>query len=201
MKKILLIFIALPMIGFGQLTYVPNNNFENYLETHTASGSLVFIGDPSAMGNGIYNDNYVFTSNIDTVTSLDIEGYNVANALTGIEDFTALTYFNCANNQITSLDVRNGNNTNFYNFSTWDNPNLTCINVDDATWSTANWTNIDAQSYFSTNCPPSAIQEHTSNTELLKITDLLGREIKGAKNQLLFYIYDDGIVEKKLVIE
>ena len=34
------------------------------------------------------------------------------------------------------------------------NPNLTCINVDDVTYSTNNWTNIDAQHYFSTNCPP-----------------------------------------------
>jgi hypothetical protein len=36
--------------------------------------------------------------------------------------------------------------------------------------------------------------------ELLKITDLLGREQK-ATNQLLFYIYNDGTVEKKVVIE
>ena len=28
------------------------------------------------------------------------------------------------------------------------------------------------------------------------ITDLLGRPVKQNKNQLLFYIYDDGTVEK-----
>ena len=28
MKKLLLILIALPMIGFGQQTYVPDDNFE-----------------------------------------------------------------------------------------------------------------------------------------------------------------------------
>ena len=50
------------------------------------------------------------------------------------------------------------------------------------------------------NCPPSAIQEQTTNKELLKVTDLLGRETK-ATNQLLFYIYNDGTVEKKVVIE
>ena len=32
MKKILLIFIALPMIGFGQLTYMPDDVFEEYIE-------------------------------------------------------------------------------------------------------------------------------------------------------------------------
>jgi len=37
--------------------------------------------------------------------------------------------------------------------------------------------------------------------KLIKIVDLLGRESKGLKNQPLFYIYDDGIVEKKIIIE
>ena len=44
------------------------------------------------------------------------------------------------------------------------------------------------------------IEEHTTNKELLKVTDLFGRETKQT-NQPLFYIYDDGTVEKKLIIE
>jgi len=35
--------------------------------------------------------------------------------------------------------------------------------------------------------------------ELIMITDLLGRPTKEIKNQLLFYIYDDGTIEKKLI--
>ena len=50
-------------------------------------------------------------------------------------------------------------------------------------------------------CPPLSIQEHTTNKELLKVTDLLGRETKGKTNQPLFYIYDDGTVEKRIIIE
>jgi len=38
------------------------------------------------------------------------------------------------------------------------------------------------------------------NKELLNITDILGRETKHT-NQPLFYIYDDGTVEKRIVIE
>jgi len=48
--------------------------------------------------------------------------------------------------------------------------------------------------------PSTSIQEHTTNKELLKVTDLLGRETKQT-NQPLFYIYDDGTVEKRIVIE
>ena len=42
-----------------------------------------------------------------------------------------------------------------------------------------------------------------TNTEktLFKVTDLLGRETKGTKNEVLFYIYDDGTVEKRITIE
>ena len=207
MKKLLLILLCLPMIGFGQ-TYVPDDNFEAYLENN-------------GMGNGILNDDFVWTSAIDTVIALHVSSLNIAD-LTGIEDFTALTTLECFNNQLTSLDVsnnaalialhcshnqltildiRNGNNINVTNFISGYNPNLTCINVDDAVWSTANWINIDPQHYFSSNCSGTAIQEHTINKELLKVINLLGRETKGTKNEPLFYIYDDGTVEKRIIIE
>jgi len=38
-----------------------------------------------------------------------------------------------------------------------------------------------------------------SKKELIMITDLLGRPTKEIKNQLLFYIYSDGVVEKRLI--
>ena len=65
---------------------------------------------------------------------------------------TALTSLKCQNNQLTELNVKNGNNTNFTNFIATNNPNLTCIQVDDDAYSTANWTNIDATASFNTNC-------------------------------------------------
>ena len=46
-----------------------------------------------------------------------------------------------------------------------------------------------------------SIEEHFKNKELIKITDLLGRETKRKKNEPLFYIYDNGTVEKKLIVE
>ena len=36
---------------------------------------------------------------------------------------------------------------------------------------------------------------------IVKITDVLGRETKATKNEPLFYIYDDGTVKKRIVIE
>jgi len=96
MKKLLLILIALPMIGFGQQTYVPDDNFEAYLEAN-------------GMGNGITSDDYVTTANINTVTDLHLNGTIAAESnisdLTGIEGFTNLTEFSCIVNPITSIDL------------------------------------------------------------------------------------------------
>ena len=44
--------------------------------------------------------------------------------------------------------------------------------------------------------PPARISEER---KLIKITDLLGRDIKETNNQLLFYIYNDGTVERKII--
>ena len=37
--------------------------------------------------------------------------------------------------------------------------------------------------------------------KLIKILDALGREVDRATNQILFYIYDDGSVEKRFIVE
>ena len=144
------------------------------------------------------------------LSSLDVSGCTALsflrvseNQLTilDVSTNTALTYLYCLYNQLINLDLRNGNNININYVSLSENPNLFCINVDDDSYSNVNWINIDPQSYFSNNCSGTTnIEEHTTNKELLKVTDLLGRETK-LTNQPLLYIYDDGTVEKRIVIE
>jgi hypothetical protein len=80
--------------------------------------------------------------------------------------------------------------------------NLTCIDVDDENWANANWfSQLNSWNHFSNNCSgTTGVKEQTTNKELLKVTDLLGGATKQT-NQPLFYIYDDGTVEKRIVIE
>ena len=53
------------------------------------------------------------------------------------------------------------------------------------------------------NCVPTNIIDdtNTNTPKIIKITDILGRETKRKKNELFFYIYNDGTVEKKIIIE
>ena len=143
------------------------------------------------------------------MTSLDISNntnlkhFNCKNnqlSSLDVSSNTSLKSFYCQNNQLTSLDVRNGNNSNLI-FNALNNSLLTCINVDNYQYSLLNWINIDPQHYFSDNCPPSSIKEQASNKKILKKIDLFSRELKDSKNEILFYIYEDGTVDKKIVIE
>ena len=250
MKKLLIILVCLPLIGFGQNINIPDANFKAYLvgnsSINTNGDSEIQVSEASSFNGEIncYNMNISDLSGVESftdltnltcsnnqLTSIDLS-YNTAltslncgnNQLTSIDvsgatalsflrvsenqltildvsTNTALTYLYCLYNQLINLDLRNGNNININYVSLSENPNLFCINVDDDSYSNVNWINIDPQSYFSNNCSGTTnIEEHTTNKELLKVTDLLGRETKET-NQPLFYIYDDGTVEKRIVIE
>ena len=91
MKKLLLILLCLPMIGFGQQTYVPDDFFEF---------TLVDLGYDSIL------DDSVLTTNINTITNLSITNQNISD-LTGIEDFVALEALLLMGNNLTVLDISN----------------------------------------------------------------------------------------------
>jgi Leucine-rich repeat (LRR) protein len=97
---------------------------------------------------------------VNELTSLDVSNntaleifYINENQLTSLDvsNNPSLSNFRCENNHLISLDVRNGNNTNFTYFVATNNPYLTCIFVDDVSYSTANWTDIDPASAFVNN--------------------------------------------------
>lgn len=91
------------------------------------------------------------------ITSLDIsqntELLSLACAFTQLTtlDLTTninLELFTGQNSNLTQLDFRNNNNEKILAFNTKDNPDLTCIFVDDATYSETNWTDVDPASTF-----------------------------------------------------
>ncbi|GAA0876892.1 hypothetical protein GCM10009118_33020 [Wandonia haliotis] len=63
-----------------------------------------------------------------------------------------LKYLTCSGNQLTELNVRTGTNTSFVSFDATNNPDLACIKVDNAAYSTSNWTNIDPTTSFDEVC-------------------------------------------------
>jgi hypothetical protein len=72
---------------------------------------------------------------------------------------TSLVQFTGVANELNYLNIANGQNTLITYFLSQGNPNLACIQVDDAAYSTTNWTSIDATSSFSENCGNVGINE------------------------------------------
>ena len=82
-----------------------------------------------------------------------------------------------------------------------NNQFLNCIDVDDVAWANSNWSK-DTWTTFSTNCSVSGINDNKGQRKkLIKVLDIFGREIIPKPKIPLFYIFEDGTVEKKLFIE
>lgn len=100
-----------------------------------------------------------------------------------------LKKLSCYNNKLESLNLKNGNNVNFennnsYNISYKNNPSLTCIQVDDKTYSDANWSDFkDATASYSENCPPPYI---IVSSEFEDKLIALGLDTDGKNGSVLF---------------
>jgi hypothetical protein len=111
--------------------------------------------------------NLLTSLNLSTNTAITYLDCN-ANQLTdmNVSANASLNFLNCDANQLTSLNVQNGNNANIptYNFNALNNPNLTCIQVDNIIYSDTAWgSKKDPTANFSSNCGSTGINELTSN--------------------------------------
>ena len=166
--------------------------------------------------------------NMNQLTSINITGCTNLNnlqcdwnSITELDLYTniSLTNISCINNNsLTLLNIKNGNNNIITDFYANNNPNLTCIFVDDAAWSTTNWTNVDVASTFvetQTECDALDINDITNNNfsiypnptkdnfsintnnkiENIKVYDVFGKLIKSYNKQASYSVSDlvDGV--------
>ena len=84
---------------------------------------------------------------------------------------------------------------------------INCLFEDQIYWATGapttwgSWTFIHNNQGVNQNTQTGIDNYVLENRRLIKILNILGKESKEIKNQSLFYIYNDGTVEKKLIIE
>jgi Leucine-rich repeat (LRR) protein len=112
MKKLLLLALLLTVLtSKAQITYIPDDNFENYLISQGIDDVL---------------DDYVLTSKISSIQSLSLTDTNISD-LTGIQGFINLTDIYCTGNNFSSLDF--SNNLALKNINCQFNSLLTNLNV------------------------------------------------------------------------
>jgi len=149
----------------------------NYMDTTTTPNLIYLDVQVSGFGPSVGYPGFVLLNNLgDTIA---YENFNTAGNVFTLMSNTIETRF---------LDINQNFNLPFDGFihlvDGWfaGNPNTECIYPFYITGTTS-------------------IEEESTNKELLKAIDILGRESKEIKNQPLFYIYDDGTVDKKMIIE
>lgn len=104
--SILIILLALSFKSFGQLTYIPDDGFEQYLETTYPS-----------VNNGAVNDNYILSSGIPNIITIQLSGMsgNSVSDFTGIGSLTSLLNVQIMNMTMTNIDLSSIENN-------WANP-------------------------------------------------------------------------------
>jgi Leucine-rich repeat (LRR) protein len=189
---------------------VSSNTALTYLVCYSNQLTSLDISNNTALTLLSFSNNQIISLDLSNNTFLT-DLYCEYNQLTSLDvsNNTVLIRLHCFFNQLECLNIKNGNNNNMIIFLADANPNLTCIEVDDAEWSTANWDVIDDASSFSEdcnypeNCDDSSvgISELTTSKNLIQILDLMGRETSFKPNTPLIYVYDDGSIEKVFSVE
>ena len=182
-------------IGYNQLTSIDVSNNLLLEELLTFNNQITFF-DLSLNANLITlltasnALNYLDTSNNPLLERLDCTFNNLA--FLDVSTNTNLVDLYCQNNLLTGLDVKNGTNTNINTFNASNNPNLTCINVDDAAYSQSqsSWTK-DATASYDTNCPALSTDEFNKAIAISMYpnptTGKLQIESKQALSQVIVY--------------
>jgi hypothetical protein len=180
--KLLAILLFGSFTLFAQNVTIPDANFKGYLVGNLAintngdteiqvSEANVFTGSINCAGLGIndltgieaFTEITILQAFSNNITAIDLSSNTKieqllleSNNITGNADFSMLTVMNDfkihSNTNLTTLNVANGNNTNFIRYESQGCSSLTCIQVDDVAYSNLNWSNVDPASTFSANC-------------------------------------------------
>ena len=188
--------------------YSPDNSHPSvngsYLSACTFYASI-FKNSPvgtTYIPNGIDTATASFLQNIASNTVLDsLSNWNIFNAaFTSNEINDVVTFNNLSSNYNSVLwDFGDGQQSiNENPLHTYDFPGTYTVTLsiftNDSCVSESISTDISLS--FAT-----SISETNINKEVVSIIDILGRETSESKNTILFYLYKDGRVEKKIVIE
>ncbi len=176
------------ILGFGISDLTGIEAFVNITGLNCSNNFLQTI-DLTSNSNLIQlfcNDNY--TLNILNITNnSNLEDLSCAGNILSELDLhnnINLTSIDCSSNLLTTLNLINGTNTSINNFFATNNPNLTCIFVDNASYSQTHWTNIDPNSHF--------VESQAQCNQIISVNDY---------SLNAFKIYPNPVTNNNLMIE
>ena len=181
-----------------------NNNAMTAVDLSTCTGLKKLIGHEGSLtsidltNNTILEEVFLYENNIvtfdlpisSTLFKLSIDNNDIVNFDASM--LPGLKLLVIRNNALTSLNVANGTNTIVTTFLISNNPNLTCVQVDDVAYSTTNWFDIDPTASYSLSCASTASVNETEVVEFTMfpnpVSDVLN--VVSSENIELVEIYD-----------
>ena len=206
MKKLLIILLCLPLVGLGQVvTCVPCDQLGmsmNVGSQETAisifhSGQTMTFPQSENIFMWEFTDQQANILHQDTIVDQQTIAFGHNWSLTDTINVTVHFVNDSAN--LDNWYINQGLPTN--------GNSINCLFEDQIYWETGaptpwgSWTFIHNNPGVDLNTTTGIDNIFPNNNQLTKIVDLLGRESKDLKNQPLFYIYDDGTVEKRIILE
>ncbi len=182
-----------------ELISIEHNQLTGSIPTSFANLNLIFIFfiSDNQLSGPIPN----FFSNWTNLIYLSIGDYDTIppyNNFYGeldLSNSTSLLSCELRHTDISYLNLKNGNNIIVQTINFRDCPNLSCVIVDDATYSTANWLNVDSNTTF---------VESQEECEALSIDDLsLNADISiypNPANAIINLKYDSSVEIKKVTL-
>ena len=182
-------FIGCDSIVVTNLVISPLNSVQNTISL--CDGETISIGSNIYSLTGVFLDSLISSSGCDSIVETDLTVYE-------------LPYFTISqNDSVLYLDSINANlPVNFL----WSNGS---INDTTLIFQSGNYTLVITDAYGCMNVDSiEALLFSTSldnynliNSKVIDIVDVLGRRTKLKKNVLLFYVREDGTVDKQIIIE
>ena len=166
---------------------------ETYLLVHSDANSTLFNSANQTTnlfsnGNdvvGLYNNSLdAIVDIIGVFDSIDVVGWDVDGTVNATKDHT----------MIRKTDVCTGN------MGDWSFSDGSTTNSEWVVGAIDDFSNLNIHN---TDCASTTYNEFLDprSSSIITIIDILGRESKEIKNQPLFYLYDDGTVEKQIIID
>ena len=206
MKKLLLILLCVPLFGLGQVvTCVPCDQLGMSMNVGSQETAISIFHSGQTM-------TFPQSENIFMWEFTDQQA-NILHQDTLVDESTITFGHNWSLTDTINVTVHFVNDS--ANLDNWyiseglppNGSSINCLFEDQIYWETGaptpwgSWTFIHNNPGVDLNTTTGIDNIFPNNKKLIKIVDLLAREPKDLKNQPLFYIYDDGTVEKKIIFE
>ena len=115
---------------------------------------------------------------------------------------SSITKIRCENNALTYFNAANGNNTSLFLYNSLNNDSLTCVIVDNPSYSDQYWLNKDVQTEFNIECSSLStedVEEHSISIFPNPVKDMLNIEMLYDANYALITVNGQFLIKGSLI--